>query len=72
MFVRASPPVQCSQTTNYQSTPQLKYVERLDRGEEFYRDTETEDCVGEMGATVRILVIPHVIHIIYKAALILY
>ena len=56
----------------YQSTPQLKYVERLDRGEEFYRDTETEEYVGEMGATIRIIVIPHVIHIIYKAALILY
>ena len=47
----------------------MKYVERLDRGEEFYRDTETEVCVGEMGAAVRIVVTTHVIHIIYKAAL---
>ena len=56
----------------YQSTPQLKYVERLDRGEEFYRDTETEEYVGEMGAAVQIVVTTHVIYIIYKAALILY
>ena len=50
----------------------MKYVERLDRGEEFYRDIGTEESVGEMGAAVRILIIPHVINIIYKAALLLY
>ena len=53
-------------------TSQLKYVERLDRGEEFYRDIGTEESVGEMGAAVRIIVTTYVIHIIYKAALILY
>ena len=38
-------------------------------GEEFYRDTGTEESVGEMGVAVRNLVIPYVIDIIFKAAL---
>ena len=58
--------------TLYQSTPKLKCVERLNRGEEFYRDMETEVCVGEMRAAVRIVITFHVIHMYYKAALILY
>ena len=47
----------------------MKYDERLDGGEEFYRDTGTREGVcGEMEAAVRGLV-PDVIDIIHMAAL---
>ena len=72
MFVVSVHQYSAATLTLYQSSSQLKCVERLNRGEEFYRDTETEVWAGEMKAAVRIVLTFYVIHMNYKAALILY
>ena len=62
MFTHVTTSFRTVQPTKYvlicQSKPQLKYVYRLVVGVEFYRDTETEESVGEMEDAAKNLVIP--------------